>query len=81
MKRIGLAVFAACSLLSLAACGGGSGYYDDTYYDVTFDDSHQRWWHDHYSDRAFDRRMALREHRMWCARSFDDSCNGWYRRY
>ena len=87
--RICLAVV---GVLALGACAddysdteysvSGGGYASPNYYDMAYDERHRAWWAEHERDRAFERRMALREHRRFCDRYPDDvSCEGWYHRH
>lgn len=40
-------------------------------------DPHRQWWSEHHGQEAYDRGRAEQEHRDWCARSYDRSCEGW----
>jgi hypothetical protein len=40
-------------------------------------DPHRAWWEEHHRQDAYERERAEREHRDWCARTPDRSCEGW----
>jgi hypothetical protein len=40
-------------------------------------DPHRQWWTDHHPQEAYDRDRAEREHRDYCGRTPDHSCEGW----
>ena len=88
MKPLRLCL-AALGALSLGACADtystteyttSGGYVAPDYYDMSYDERHRAWWAANERDRAFERRLALREHRRFCDRYPSDlSCEGWYR--
>jgi hypothetical protein len=43
-------------------------------------DLHRGWWEEHHRGENYDAERAEREHREYCGRSYDRSCEGWYRR-
>jgi len=43
-------------------------------------DWHRGWWEDHHRGERYEPDRAEREHREWCGRSYDRSCEGWYSR-
>jgi len=43
-------------------------------------DWHRGWWDEHHHGERYEAERAEREHREWCGRSYDQSCEGWYRR-
>lgn len=43
-------------------------------------DPHRAWWDEHHRGEAYESERAEREHREWCGRSYDRSCEGWYQR-
>jgi hypothetical protein len=40
-------------------------------------DPHRDWWSQRHQEEVYDRDRAAREHRDWCARTPDRSCEGW----
>jgi hypothetical protein len=40
-------------------------------------DPHRDWWSAHHGQDAYERSRAEREHRDWCGRTPDRSCEGW----
>lgn len=40
-------------------------------------DPHRDWWAAHHQHEAYDRARAEREHREYCAHTYDRSCDGW----
>lgn len=40
-------------------------------------DPHHDWWAQHHGQEAYDRDRAEHEHREWCERTPDRSCEGW----
>lgn len=38
------------------------------------------WWEEHHRRERYAEERSEREHREWCDRSYDRSCEGWYRR-
>ena len=40
-------------------------------------DPHRDWWAQRHAQETYDRDRAEREHRDWCARTPDRSCEGW----
>ena len=67
MKTLSLAVFAICMF-------GSSGCVVDHH------DFHRGWWDEHHRGERYEEDRAEREHREWCAKSYDRSCEGWYKR-
>ncbi|HEY7219207.1 MAG TPA: hypothetical protein VH985_12565 [Candidatus Binatia bacterium] len=43
-------------------------------------DPHRGWWEERHRAEAYDHDRAEREHRDYCRRSYDRSCEGWYKR-
>jgi hypothetical protein len=43
----------------------------------TSGDPHRAWWAQHHQGEAYDRDRGEREHRDWCNRTPDQSCEGW----
>jgi hypothetical protein len=41
-------------------------------------DPHRGWWTAHHGQEAYDRGRAEREHREYCGRTPDRSCEGWH---
>ena len=41
-------------------------------------DPHRTWWSEHHGQDAYDRTRAEREHREYCGRTPDRSCEGWH---
>ena len=41
-------------------------------------DPHHDWWTQRHAQEPYDRTRAEREHRDWCARTPDRSCEGWH---
>lgn len=67
MRGLNLAL-AALSLVTLSAC-----YERET----VAVDPHRQWWGEHHRGDVYDRERADREHREYCQRSYDRSCEGW----
>ncbi len=40
-------------------------------------DPHREWWAHYHQGEAYDRERGEREHRDWCNRTPDQSCEGW----
>lgn len=40
-------------------------------------DVHREWWGQHHPRETYDPYRADREHREWCARTPDRTCEGW----
>jgi hypothetical protein len=57
------------TLLSLGAC-----VIED---DRPGPDPHRAWWGEHHPQEAYDHDRAEHEHRDWCARTPDQTCQGW----
>jgi hypothetical protein len=70
MRSLSFAVIAVC-LLAVSGC-----YVVDT----RGGDPHRGWWEERHRGEAYDTGRAEREHREYCARSYDRSCESWYRR-
>jgi hypothetical protein len=74
--------FAVLSLAALGACAddyNGSGYYASGGYVDPYEERHRAWWAAHNRELAYERREAVREHRVFCSKYPDDgSCVGWY---
>ena len=45
---------------------------------VAVADPHRTWWSEHHGQEAYDRTRAEREHREYCGRTSDRSCEGWH---
>ena len=43
-------------------------------------DLHRGWWEERHGGESYEAERAEREHREYCGRSYDRSCEGWYRR-
>ena len=41
-------------------------------------DPHRTWWSERHRQESYDRGRAEREHREYCVRSYDRSCEGWH---
>jgi hypothetical protein len=67
MKR---GLYIALALSSLLALGGCNR-------PVDAEAAHRSWWDDHHHGEAFDHDRAVGEHRDWCAKNHDHSCEGW----
>lgn len=39
---------------------------------------HRAWWAQHHPHETYDASRAEREHRDWCARTPDRTCEGWH---
>ena len=68
MRSLSFAVIAAC-VLSVSSC-----------IVEPRGDFHRGWWEERHRGEAYDHERAEREHRDYCGRSYDRSCEGWYRR-
>ena len=44
---------------------------------LAYDDQHREWWGRYHQNEAYERDRAEREHRDWCGRTPDRSCEGW----
>ena len=76
---LGSLALGACAATYRASETTVSGGYAQDYYDMSYDERHRAWWAENERDQAFERRVALDEHRQFCARSPNDvSCEGWY---
>lgn len=67
MKGLHLAL-AAASLIALSGC-----YARET----AAVDPHRQWWEERHRQDAYDRARAEHEHREYCERFYDRSCEGW----
>ena len=43
-------------------------------------DLHRGWWEERHRGESYQSERAEREHREYCGRSYDRSCEGWYQR-
>jgi hypothetical protein len=68
MRSLGFAVVVACML-------AGTGCFVENHRDF-----HRGWWEERHRGEAYEPERAEREHREYCGRSYDRSCEGWYRR-
>jgi hypothetical protein len=68
MRSLSFAVIAVC-VLAVSGC----------YVETRVGDPHRGWWEERYRNQAYDSGRAEREHREYCRRSYDRSCEGWYR--
>ena len=82
MKPLRIA-FAALSLAALGACADTYGSNDSARsggYADGYEARHRAWWAAHNRELAYERREAIREHRVFCSKEPEDvSCSGWYR--
>jgi hypothetical protein len=69
MRSLSFAVIAVC-VLAVSGC---------FIVDTRGGDPHRGWWDERHRGEAYDTGRAEREHREHCARSYDRSCEGWYR--
>jgi hypothetical protein len=67
MKLLIVAV-AAVSMMGVSGC---------EVRETRVNDPHRAWWEEHHRQEAYERERAEREHRDWCARTPDRSCEGW----
>jgi hypothetical protein len=65
--------FLTCALMLSCVLATTGCYVDNR-------DPHRGWWDEHHRGEAYDSARAEREHRDWCGRSYDRSCEGWYHR-
>ena len=81
MKPLRIAL-AALSLTALGACAdtyGSNGYASSGGYVDPYEERHRSWWAAHNRELAYERREALREHRVFCSKDPNDmSCAGLY---
>jgi hypothetical protein len=70
MRNLSFAVIAVC-VLAVSGC---------FVVDTRGGDPHRGWWDERHRGEAYDNGRAEREHREYCGRSYDRSCEGWYRR-
>jgi len=68
MRSLSFAVVTACVLAA-------SGCFVETH----GGDPHRAWWEERHRGEAYQVERAEREHREYCRRSYDRSCEGWYR--
>ncbi len=58
--------------VAVAIAASGCVVHEQTGYDP-----HRQWWAEHHGGEAYDRGRAEQEHRAWCERAPDRSCEGW----